>query len=72
MIVCVCRGVSDRTVRAVIASGARTRDEVKKACGAGTSCGKCQAMLSEFLDDVRGQAYGATTVSPYVAAGVFT
>jgi len=72
MIVCVCRGVSDRTVRAVIAGGAQTRDEVQKACGAGTNCGKCRAMLSEFLDDTPRKAYGGTTVSPYLAGGVLT
>ncbi len=72
MIVCVCRGVSDRTVRALIAAGARTRAEVRKACGAGTDCGKCCAMLAELLLDERGKAYRGTTPSPYVPAGALT
>ncbi len=69
MIVCVCRGVSDRTVRALIAAGAQTRDEVRKACGASTECGKCCAMLAELLEDGRGTHYRGMSVSPYVPAG---
>jgi bacterioferritin-associated ferredoxin len=41
VIVCLCRGVSDRTIAKVIADGARTADEVGQVCGAGTSCGSC-------------------------------
>lgn len=68
MIVCLCRGVSDRTVRALIVAGARTPGEVKKACGAGTDCGKCGAMLTELFEGARGTAHRSPTGSPYVSA----
>ena len=69
MIVCMCRGVSDRTVRALIAAGAQTPTEVRKACGAGSDCGKCCAMLAELLEDGRGTDYRGMMVSPYVPVG---
>jgi len=33
MILCLCRGVSDRTVEAVIADGARRVARIERACG---------------------------------------
>lgn len=54
MIVCSCRAVSDRTVRAAIASGAETVDEVAARCGAGEQCGSCWPSLARLLDDQRG------------------
>ena len=72
MIVCLCRGVSDRTVHALIAAGAETRDEVRRACGAGTDCGKCCAMLAQLLEDSRGAHSRGMSMSPYVSAGGLT
>ena len=34
MILCLCRGVSDRSIRAVIAAGASCPGDVTRACGA--------------------------------------
>ena len=53
MIVCLCRGVSDRAVRAVIRAGAETEDEVGELCGAGTCCGGCQPTITELIDEER-------------------
>jgi bacterioferritin-associated ferredoxin len=41
VIVCLCRGVSDRTIAAALSDGARTAAEVAARCGAGTGCGAC-------------------------------
>ena len=41
MLVCHCAKVCDRTVRECIDSGARSIDDVGRACGAGTFCGGC-------------------------------
>ena len=49
--VCSCRAVTDRTIRAAIASGARTVEDVGDRCGAGTSCGGCWPVLRELLDE---------------------
>ena len=45
MIVCLCEGVRDRQIRAACREGARGSGAVKKACGAGTGCGQCQAQI---------------------------
>ena len=52
MILCLCRGVSDRAVRAVIDAGAATVDDVTAACAAGSDCGACHEMLEEVLGQI--------------------
>ncbi len=54
MIVCVCRGVSERQVEAVVAAGATTADQVARACGSGTDCGACRFMVTEIVENARG------------------
>jgi bacterioferritin-associated ferredoxin len=49
MLVCVCRGVSDRELREVVARGASTLRDVGRACGAGTDCGSCRDLLRTML-----------------------
>ncbi len=49
MIVCICRRVSDKTIRAAIAEGASSVDEVGAACRAGTGCGCCHEAIEEML-----------------------
>ena len=51
MIVCICRRVSDRTIRNVVADGARTVEEVGAACRAGTGCGACHEYISEMIHE---------------------
>lgn len=50
MIVCHCRAVSDRVVRAVIRSGADSLEEVTEQCGAGAGCGGCHPVIEHLLD----------------------
>jgi bacterioferritin-associated ferredoxin len=49
MLVCVCRGISDREVRDVLARGATTLREVGRACGAGADCGSCRDLIRTML-----------------------
>ena len=49
MYVCGCRAVTDRTIDAAIAAGARTIDDVAARCGAGSSCGGCWPELERLL-----------------------
>jgi bacterioferritin-associated ferredoxin len=53
MFVCSCRAVTDRTVDAVIASGATTVDEIAARCGAGGKCGGCRPELCRRLEELR-------------------
>ena len=59
MIVCVCRGVSDRDVVEAVRGGARTVEDVGRRCGgAGTDCGSCVRHIAGHLpcDDARQSA----------------
>ena len=49
MIVCHCRVVSDRRVRAAIADGALCVDDVGARCEAGTRCGSCRPTIAALL-----------------------
>ena len=49
MYVCICHAVSDTTLDAVIAAGARTENEVGEACYAGTGCGGCLERICDRL-----------------------
>jgi bacterioferritin-associated ferredoxin len=51
MIVCLCRGVSERHIEATIAAGARTVAEVSRACGAGTDCGACSHLVAALVEE---------------------
>ena len=51
MIVCHCRVVSDRDVRAAIDGGAGDLCGVAAACGAGARCGGCLPELRRMLAD---------------------
>ena len=48
MIVCLCRGVSDRTVRNAIDDGARSVRDLQR-CGIGDQCGSCHNALRKML-----------------------
>lgn len=50
MIVCHCRRVCDRTIRAAVQAGAVTEEAVGEACGAGTGCGRCRPAVSALID----------------------
>jgi len=50
MIVCICRGVSDRDVVEEVRRGARSLDELSRRCdGAGRDCGSCLQHLESHL-----------------------
>ena len=45
MIVCLCAGVNDRTIREVMRDGAGNIREIGARTGAGTHCGACRCDL---------------------------
>jgi bacterioferritin-associated ferredoxin len=53
MIVCVCRGVSDRVIRAAILEGAKCVD-ILEGCGIGGDCGGCQETLRDMIVEYAG------------------
>jgi bacterioferritin-associated ferredoxin len=53
MIVCLCRAVSDRAIRAAVAAGAGSPTAVADACGAGAGCGRCRDMLDRLIAEAQ-------------------
>jgi len=53
MVVCLCQGVSEKNVRASIEEGARTRQQVTEACGAGDGCGTCHRTIKTLIVECR-------------------
>ncbi|GLU30163.1 (2Fe-2S)-binding protein [Trinickia caryophylli] len=49
MIVCVCKSVSDRKIRASIAEGIDSFDELQFELGVGTCCGKCVESVRDVM-----------------------
>jgi bacterioferritin-associated ferredoxin len=41
MIICVCKAVSDRHIRAAVSDGATRLQDLSRQTGLGTCCGKC-------------------------------
>ena len=51
MIVCLCRGIGEQTIQRIIDAGAKTADDVSRACGAAGDCGACYDMVAEMVRD---------------------
>lgn len=49
MLVCHCRCVSDREIRACVRQGAASLRDVCKSSGAGTGCGGCLPLVKELV-----------------------
>ena len=50
MIVCQCFSANEAAIRRFAAQGAATVADIGRACGAGTDCGSCVAMITAVLD----------------------
>ncbi|MDE0136539.1 MAG: (2Fe-2S)-binding protein [Acidimicrobiaceae bacterium] len=49
MIVCQCLATNEATIRYFATNGAATVADIGRACGAGTDCGSCLAMITAVL-----------------------
>jgi bacterioferritin-associated ferredoxin len=49
MIVCQCKGVTDRQIRALVRRGCGTIPEIGRACGAGTDCAGCLQTIQSVI-----------------------
>ena len=50
MLVCHCKGLTDREIHRAIRAGACTQREVARECGAGSICGGCRPLIDELLE----------------------
>lgn len=49
MIVCVCKSVSDRKIRAAIGEGVDSFDELQFELGVASCCGKCEESVRDVM-----------------------
>ncbi|HVP27580.1 MAG TPA: (2Fe-2S)-binding protein [Myxococcota bacterium] len=49
MLVCHCKGITERVVRRAVREGALCVNGVGRACGAGTGCGGCHATIEAIV-----------------------
>lgn len=49
MIVCHCKGITDRDIRKAVLEGASTCTDVESLCQAGTECGGCRPLIQQLV-----------------------
>ncbi len=50
MLVCHCRGISDRQIRRLVRNGATSTREVARATGVGLDCGGCRSNVKQIVN----------------------
>lgn len=51
MLVCHCRGISDRQIRRLVKEGATSTRDVARATGAGMRCGGCRSNVKQVVNE---------------------
>jgi bacterioferritin-associated ferredoxin len=51
MYVCLCQGITDKQIRAAVASGATTLEAVRHTLGVASQCGQCGDLASEIVSE---------------------
>jgi bacterioferritin-associated ferredoxin len=49
MIVCHCKGITDKDIRRAFLEGALTRRDVERLCAAGSECGGCLPLIEKIV-----------------------
>ncbi len=70
MIVCICHGVSDRTIDRALAEGCETVRQVGQRCRAGTDCGACRVAIKGMIREAERQESATSTSGLLPAVGV--
>ena len=63
MIVCICRGASDRTIYEAIDDGARSVRDLQR-CGIGDQCGSCHNVLRKMLSAAAAEREAMAAAAP--------
>ncbi len=50
MLVCQCRGVTDRQIRRLVRDGAHSTREIVRATGVGRDCGGCRSNVKKVVE----------------------
>ena len=51
MLVCVCKGISDKHIDSAMAEGATNFKAIKSELGLGSCCGQCVSFAKEMVAD---------------------
>jgi bacterioferritin-associated ferredoxin len=49
MYVCICKGITDKQIRAAVAAGASSLPELQHQLGVSSQCGKCQTLACQVM-----------------------
>ena len=63
MLVCHCRGITDRQIRRLVNDGATSTREVARATGAGMRCGGCRSNVRQVVNDALDDKFQRTQAS---------
>jgi bacterioferritin-associated ferredoxin len=63
MYACLCRAVTEGSVREAVTAGASTVSQVRATSGAGTGCGGCLPSLRRLLRECQGQELACTATA---------
>lgn len=58
MVVCLCKGVSDKKIRWLVQNGSTSVREVMATSQAGKDCGTCICEVKKLVDDTKAQSTG--------------
>ncbi len=70
MYVCICRAVTEETVKAAIDAGADTVEAVTGACCAGDDCGACHNAIEDMIEERWGAVDDGAVHLPMVTGRV--
>lgn len=65
MLVCHCRGVTDRQIKRAVKNGACTLRDVARETGAGMRCGGCRSNVAQVVQEAL-KAEFRTTSAPSI------
>ena len=66
MLVCHCRGITDRQIRRLVKEGACSTRDVARATGAGLRCGRCRSNVKQVVDEAVEREFQTTRSTTFL------
>lgn len=66
MLVCHCRGITDRQIRRLVREGATSTRDVARATGAGLRCGGCRSNVKQVVDEAVEREFQNTRTTTFL------
>jgi len=71
MIVCICKNISDKEIKAELNNGINSLCDLKRALGVATKCGMCECEVKQIVCTDKLNPEQATFSAPSVNNGAF-